>query len=155
MKAKQTLIKCLSTFFYTGYLPLIPGTFGSLAGLLVYFLVRNNYYIYILTIGLLLAVGFLVSGKAERIFNKKDPSVVVIDEVCGMLICLMFVPFDIKYVVCGFVLFRILDTLKPFPAGRLQHLKGSLGIMIDDIIAGLYANILLQVVFRLAAYRGS
>ncbi|MFA5275977.1 MAG: phosphatidylglycerophosphatase A [Candidatus Omnitrophota bacterium] len=133
----------------------MPGTFGSLAGLLLFYCVKDSWG---LTLSLALSVtalGFLISGKAEKLFGRKDPSCIVIDEVSGMLLCLLFVPHDIKYVIAAFFLFRIFDTLKPFPAGRLQVLKGSLGIMIDDIIAAIYAGVLLQVVFRLAAFKTS
>jgi phosphatidylglycerophosphatase A len=149
------ILKILSTFLFVGYLPIMPGTFGSLAGLLLFYCVKDSWG---LTLSLALSVtalGFLISGKAEKLFGRKDPSCIVIDEVSGMLLCLLFVPHDIKYVIAAFFLFRIFDTLKPFPAGRLQVLKGSLGIMIDDIIAAIYAGVLLQVVFRLAAFKTS
>ncbi|MCX5695575.1 MAG: phosphatidylglycerophosphatase A [Candidatus Omnitrophica bacterium] len=140
------LLRLISTFFYVGYFPLIPGTAGSLAGVFIFLLVKNNTFAHILTLGGLLALGFFVGGRAERLMQKKDPSCIVIDEVCGMLLSLLFLPYDIKFIVVAFVIFRILDTLKPYPVGRLERLKGSLGIMSDDIVAGLYTNIVLQVV---------
>jgi len=155
VKIRQEIIKLISTFFYAGYLPLIPGTFGSLAGLFVFYLIKNNILILILATCVITILGFAVTGKAEAIFKKKDASYIVIDEVSGMLLSLLFLPYDIKLVVIGFFLFRILDTLKPFPAGRLQNLKGSLGIMTDDIVAAVYTNIILQVVLRLASFKTS
>ena len=100
-------------------------------------------------------LGFLISGRAEKLFGRKDPSCIVIDEVSGMLLSLLFIPHDLKYIIAAFFLFRIFDTLKPFPAGRLQSLKGSTGIMIDDIIAAFYTNILLQILLRLAVFKTS
>lgn len=97
----------------------------------------------------------MVTGKAERIFNKKDARCIVIDEVGGIFLSLIFVPYAIKLALLAFVVFRILDALKPYPAGYLQNLRGSLGIMGDDIIAGIYTNIILQVVLRLASFRVS
>lgn len=101
----------------------------------------------------LIILGFLVSGEAERILNIKDAKCIVIDEVCGMLLSLIFIPYNIKTVIIAFILFRILDSLKPYPAARLQNLKGSPGIMADDIVAGLYTNIILQIILRLASFR--
>ena len=155
MRIKELLIKALCTFFGVGFLPFMPGTFGSLAGLLIYFLIKNNFAHYILATVLLTALGFMVSGAAEGIFKKKDPSCVVIDEVAGMLLSLLFIPYDIKWVIAAFFIFRILDTLKPYPAGQLQEVKGSAGIMLDDIIAAVYTNILLQIVVRLPSFKAS
>jgi len=152
LKKKTLLI--LSTFFYIGYLPLIPGTFGSMAGLCLYFIIKDSTLIYALATALLLALGFLVSGPAERLLNKKDARCIVIDEVAGMLLSLAFLPYDLRLAIIGFFLFRILDSLKPYPAGPLQNLKGSFGIMSDDIIAGLYTNIILQIVVRSAVFKG-
>lgn len=148
------LIKPAITFFYTGYFPVAPGTFGSLAGLGLYFLVKNNPQLYFLAFALVTAAGILLSGEGERIFGRKDPNCVVIDEVSGMLLSFAFLPYDVRIVVAGFILFRAFDALKPFPADRLQSLKGSAGIMSDDIMAALYTNFLLQVVVRLNVLKG-
>ena len=151
----KSLIKILSTFFYVGYLPLIPGTFGSMAGIGLFYLIRANPIVLVSFTVILIVIGFFVSGKTEQITQKKDPSCVVIDEVCGMLLSLLFIPYDIKLVIAAFFLFRILDTLKPFPIGRLERLKGGLGIMCDDLVAGLYVNIILQAVLRLTSFKAS
>ncbi len=155
MKIRNFITKALSTVFYLGYLPFIPGTFASVAGLLLFYLVKSSSFLHILLTLALLILGFLVSGRAERIFNKKDAKFIVIDEVSGMLLALIWIPYDIRLVVIAFIMFRILDTFKPYPSGKLENLSGSLGIMSDDIIAGLYTNIILQVVVRLASLRAS
>jgi len=155
MKAPEYFFKITSTFFYVGYLPFVPGTFGSIAGLALYFFLKDNNLLYLAAILILGCLGFISCGRAEKIFAKKDPKYVVIDEVTGMLISLACLPYDIKWVIIGFFLFRLLDTLKPFPASKFQKLHGSIGIMGDDIVAGVYANIVLQVVFRLASWSGS
>jgi phosphatidylglycerophosphatase A len=155
MKIRRIIIKTLSTFFYIGYLPVIPGTFGSMAGVLLFYLIKDSLPGYVLFTLLLLILGFLVAGEAERILNKKDSRCIVIDEVCGMLLSLIFLPYDIKLVIIAFILFRILDSLKPYPAAKFQNLRGSPGVMLDDIIAGVYTNIILQVVLRLASFRTS
>ena len=143
----------ISSFFYVGYLPLVPGTFGSLAGLLVYYFIYSNTVIFIFVTFFITAAGFLFSGRAERALNKKDSRHIVIDEVSGMLISLLFLPFNATTVILAFFIFRLLDTLKPYPADRLQKLNGSAGIMSDDIVAGLYTNIVLQLGLRLASLR--
>ena len=155
MFLKKNIILLFSTFFYIGYLPFIPGTFGSLAGLILFYLSRNSLAAYISITFILLILGFLSAGNAERILNKKDCRYIVIDEVSGMLLAFMFIPFDIKLLTLGFFLFRIFDTLKPYPAGSLQNLKGSLGIMADDLIAAAYTNIVLQLVLKFATFKAS
>ena len=155
MNIRKTIIKIISTFFYIGYLPLIPGTFGSIAGVFLYYLLKDSIPIYTIFSCILIILGFLVSGPAERMLNKKDASCIVIDEVCGMLLSLIFLPYDIKIVVLAFILFRILDATKPFPSDRLQRLKGGPGIMADDLVAGLYTNIILQIVLKLASFKAS
>jgi len=151
MKIRQKAVKLTSTFFYIGCLPLIPGTFGSIAGIGLFYLVKDNPLAYCLLVVFLLAAGFWSGAQAEVIFNKKDPKYVVIDEVCGMLLSLAFLPcYNFKIVISAFFLFRFFDTLKIYPACRLQEIKGSMGIMIDDLVAALYTNIILQVVLRFA-----
>jgi len=149
---RNFLVKILSTFFYVGYLPLIPGTFASLVGVLIFYIARSNFPIYICLTLCVIFSGFFVSGKAEKIFNKKDPKYIVIDEVCGMLLSLMFLPLDIKFVIIAFVLFRLLDILKPYPANRFQELKGSIGIMGDDIVAGLYTSLIMSVALKMGFF---
>ncbi len=141
-------VELITSFFYLGHSPFAPGTMGSLGGLIVYFFVRTNDILYAFSILFLFTLGIMFSGQAEKIYKRKDPSMIVIDEACGMLLALFFVPFNIYSVVSGFILFRIFDILKPPPAKRLERLTGSLGIMFDDIIAALYTNIILQIVFR-------
>ncbi len=138
-----------------GYLPFTPGTFGSLAAIAVYYLIKSSIVIYILIILLLAVLGFLAAGQAERMFNTKDPKYVVIDEVVGMLLSLLFLPYDLKVVIMGFFVFRLMDTLKPYPIGLIERLKGGKGIMGDDIMAGIYTNIILQSVLRLVSFTAS
>lgn len=149
------IAKLLSTFFYIGYLPLIPGTFGSMAGVFLFYLVRHSLLAHVGLTLLMVIAGFMFSGQAERIFGKKDARYIVIDEVAGMLLALLFIPYDLKIVIIAFFLFRILDAFKPYPASILQELKGSLGIMADDLVAGLYTGVILQIALRLASLRAS
>jgi phosphatidylglycerophosphatase A len=149
---RKLIIKTLSSFFYVGYLPFMPGTFASLAGLGLFYLVKGKTLTYLIVTSCLLFMGFLISGEAEEIFNKKDHRSIVIDEVCGMLLSLLFIPYEPKFVIIAFFVFRLMDTVKPYPADRLQDLKGSLGVMSDDIIAGIYTNIILQIALRFTSF---
>lgn len=154
MKTRSFIVRTLSTFFYVGYLPIIPGTFASIAGVLLFYLIKDNILIYILFTFILLILGFIVTGQAERLFDIKDPRYVVIDEVAGMFLSLLFMPYyNIQVLCAAFITFRILDTFKPYPAGGLERFQGSLGIMSDDIVAGLYTNFVLQIALRLASFK--
>jgi phosphatidylglycerophosphatase A len=93
------------------------------------------------------ALGFIASGRVEKIMGEKDPGEIIIDEFSGMLISLYRIPPSMGYVVTGFLLFRFFDIVKPKPIRNLEKLKGGIGIMSDDIIAGVYTNIILQFVY--------
>jgi len=150
------MTKIISTFFYIGYFPLVPGTFASAVAVLIFYFIKDNPVITASFTLVLIVLGFIFTSGAEKVFRMKDPKYVVIDEVAGMSLSLLFLPYyDIKVFAIGFILFRILDTLKPFPAARLEDLKGSAGIMCDDLIAGIYANIILQCVFRFTSFIAS
>jgi len=148
MKRHEKTIKMVTSFFYLGHSPFMPGTIGSLGGLACYFLVKNSEFLYAFTILFLFLLGVIFAGDAEKVYKRKDASMIVIDEACGMLLSLFFVPYSIFSVVLGFFLFRIFDILKPQPARRMEKLTGSLGVMFDDIIAALYTNAILQILFR-------
>ncbi len=143
-----SIAKFIATFFFVGYLPFIPGTFGSLAALLLFLLLKPGSAAHLVYLAVFLFLGFFFSGKAEKAFNSKDPKYVVIDEVSGMFLTFLFVPLDLKLLVIGFLLFRVFDTVKPYPADLFQNFKGSAGIMLDDIVAGVYANLILQFLSR-------
>lgn len=141
-------VKFITSFFYLGHSPFMPGTVGSLGGLIVYFLVRHIDVLYAFTILFLFTLGMIFAGEAEKIYKRKDARMIVIDEACGMLLALFFVPTTLFSVILGFFIFRILDILKPPPARRVERLTGALGIMFDDIIAAIYTNIILQILTR-------
>jgi phosphatidylglycerophosphatase A len=137
----------LATAGYAGYFPIAPGTVGSAIGLLVYGLVwwTQSVAVEVSLIVILFAVGVWAGTSAERYFGGIDPGPIVLDEVVGMLITLAFIPVGWTGIVAGFVLFRIFDVLKPFPAARLEKLHGGLGVMADDAVAAVYANVSLRV----------
>lgn len=141
-----------STCAYLGYAPVAPGTVGSAAGLVIWWWFRS---LGAPTLEVAILVGLTVVGvwsasEAERYFGAIDPGPVVIDEVVGMLVTLAFVPVSIWGAGAGFLLFRVFDIIKPFPAGRAERLPGGWGIMADDVIAGAYAQIALRLVMLAA-----
>lgn len=143
--------KLLSTLFYLGYVPVFPGTLASLVAASAVLLLKPLPGLFYLLTGITVLVGFLVSGKAEKAFGRKDPPCVVIDEAAGMFISLLGLPPTLYTAACAFVLFRAFDIIKPFPLRGIQTLSGSAGIMGDDLVAGLYTNIILQAVLRMAS----
>ena len=130
----------------SGYLPGAPGTWGSLVGVLLWLgLGRLRLAAYLATLLALLVMGVIAAGAAEKIVDRPDPGLVVIDEIVGQLIVLTGAPMQPLVLLAGFVLFRFFDILKPFPAGWLdRHIHGGLGIMLDDAMAGLYGLLVLQ-----------
>ncbi len=156
VKAGNFLVKATASVFFIGYLPFAPGTFGSLAGVGLFYLLNGSSQLpYFVCIACVSVLGMITCGRVEKLLNKKDPSCIVIDEVMGMLIALSFMPADLKIVFLAFLIFRILDTLKPYPIGRIQNIRGAYGVMGDDLIAGIYTNIVLQVILKLAAFKRS
>jgi phosphatidylglycerophosphatase A len=142
----------IATAGYCGYFPVAPGTAGSAAGLVVYLAVRwaGSPLVEAAAIAVIFAAGAWAATHAERFFGGIDPGPVVIDEVAGMLITLAFVPVGWEAMLAGFLLFRVFDVIKPFPANRLEHLHGGFGIMADDAMAGVYANLALRGLMWLA-----
>jgi phosphatidylglycerophosphatase A len=141
----------LATFGYVGYFPIAPGTVGSAAGLLVYVAVAmtGSPLVELGTIVILGVAGVWAATTAERYFGGIDPGPVVIDEVIGMLITLAFIPIGWQAALAGFFIFRVLDVVKPFPAGRLERLPGGWGVMMDDTMAALYGNLMLRTIVGL------
>jgi phosphatidylglycerophosphatase A len=145
VRAALALATCLGL----GYVPFAPGTFGSAAGLLVWAVLPQSTAAHGVAIVLIFAGGVWSAGIAEQHFRGTDPGPVVIDEVMGMLVTLFMVPVGWPGAAAGFVLFRIFDVIKPPPANRLEHLRGGMGVMADDFMAAVYANIALRITLAL------
>ena len=147
-----------ATGLYTGYFPKASGTVGALLAALIYITIHQVFGSYgVIANGVLVALlvypAIRLGDYAERYFNTKDPQEVVLDEMLGLWVTMLFHSFSMIVVVLGFFLFRLFDIIKPFPIRRFEHLHGGLGIMLDDIIAGIYANITVTVlVIMLEAY---
>lgn len=142
----------IASGFYIGYLPVAPGTLGSLAALVLYYFICHNAVIMGAVILIVIILGFMTAVRVEEMFGEKDPGEIILDEFAGMLISLYRLPPTMGYVVTGFLLFRFFDIVKPKPILSLEKLKGSLGIMSDDIVAGIYANMILQVIYVITLF---
>lgn len=138
--------KLLATGFGSGYSPWIPGTAGSLVAVIIYLGLHHlSWWQYAITLLGITALAFWSADIAESQFREKDCRKIVIDEIDGYLFTMFLVPFAVKYIIIGFILFRILDIIKPYPIQVLHKLSGGLGIVADDVGAGIYANLLLQL----------
>ena len=134
--------------FGIGYIPIASGTFGSLAGLIIgYILYLINYNLFFIMIPLLFIFGVIASNKYQKLTGEKDSSVIVVDEVVGQLIAMMFVMDNLILVFISFIIFRIFDIFKPWPASYADtKMSGGLGVMLDDVFAGIYAAILICLI---------
>jgi phosphatidylglycerophosphatase A len=135
----------IATCGYIGYAPIAPGTFGSAAGLAVFYAVRStgSSSVEVAAIIVLFAIGVWSGTVAEHHFGGIDPGPVVLDEVVGMLVTLAFIPVNLTGAIVGFFLFRVLDIVKPWPSAQFESLPGGLGVMADDGMAAIYGNLLM------------
>lgn len=134
-----------------GYSPVAPGTVGSAVGLLALWLLPGSLPARGAFLAAVTIVGIPAAARAERLVGRKDPGLIVIDEVAGMAVSLLVLPLTPAVALAAFLLFRVFDIVKPFPANRSQALPGGLGVMADDLIAGAYA---LAVLAALRAWLG-
>ena len=141
--------KLIASVFYIGYIPIASGSVGSLVALVLYFFIKDSPLAMAIAIGVCLVLGLLTAGRAERLFGGKDASEIIIDEFTGMLISLFLLPVTMGYIVSAFLLFRFFDIVKPWPINRLEKLSGGWGVMLDDLMAGVYANLILQLIHRI------
>jgi len=152
MVAKRRGAVFVCTFGYVGFFPVAPGTAGSAAGLIVYLVFRwlGIPHFELPLIVVLFALGVFYGAASEQALGGVDPGPVVIDEVMGMLMTLFLIPVNWMGMIAGFLLFRVFDILKPYPARKLERLPGGLGIMSDDLLAAVYANLTLHAAYYLA-----
>lgn len=145
----EKLITFLATGFGSGLAPFAPGTAGTLVGVLICLLfLPFPWMIRFLFVLALLALSVYVAQQAENLYQKKDDQRIVIDEIIGFQITMLPAEINILNICVAFVLFRIFDILKPFPIRNLQRIPGGWGIVIDDVVAGIYAAIVLWLVIN-------
>jgi phosphatidylglycerophosphatase A len=141
----SSLSFAVATGLGSGYSPVVPGTAGSLVGLILFLPVHALPAAAMLgALAVLVALGIASASHVARQVGVEDPGIVVVDEVAGMWISLLFLPFTPFTAAAAFVIFRVLDVVKPFPARRLEDLPGGYGIMCDDLMAGAYTNLLVR-----------
>ena len=135
-----------------GYLPLIPGTFGSLVGVGIFLLLSRTTVGLVVSIAAVIVAGIWAGSRTEALAGRKDPGKIVVDEVAGQLIATLplvfFTQWSIAAVMVSFVLFRFFDIVKPYTANRLQDLEGGMGVMCDDLVAGVYAAVFVTIFMR-------
>jgi len=138
-----------ATGFFVGYIPFAPGTFGSIVGLpLCFLLSKTKLSVAILFILIFIFLAIWISNRAEKILKRNDPGCIVIDEIVGIMVTFFGIPFNTISAIAGFVTFRFFDVLKPFPIRTMERkLTGGSGIVIDDFLAGVYSNITLRILF--------
>ncbi|MBI1748009.1 MAG: phosphatidylglycerophosphatase A [Acidobacteria bacterium] len=143
----------IATFLGIGYIPGPTGTYGSLATALIFYLVTfrtgtpNGWWLSGLTF-IIFSIGVWAAERVAQTTGNPDPKIVVVDEVVGQLVTWIFVPVRPFTLVAGFLLFRVFDIIKPFPARQLESAHGGWGIVLDDVMAGIYANLVLQGLIR-------
>ena len=148
MKFRDTAVLFLATGFNIGNIPLAPGTFGSILGLgLCFILAGLKLPLAVVCIVLFIALAVRIAAEAEILLKQKDPGCIVIDEIAGMAVTFVGLPFNLTTALIGFIIFRILDISKPFPIRTLdKRVSGGVGIVIDDVVAGIFANLLLRLI---------
>ena len=135
-----------ASFGYVGFAPVAPGTVGAAAAIPFFLLLRraDSAWLEIAVCAAIVAAGAWSARITEQALGVEDPGPVVIDEVVGMFVSLLFLPATWPVILAGFVAFRAFDIVKPWPADRLEHVPGGWGVMADDVMAGIYANLTLQ-----------
>jgi phosphatidylglycerophosphatase A len=138
--------KLIGSGFYTGYIPFASGTWGSLAALIIYLIPGFEKPVIIIPAIVLFTILGIFTGNKFDVIYGKDPAECTVDEVVGMWISLLFLPKTFLVVTAAFISWRAFDIIKPAPARQLESLKGGFGIMMDDIVAGLYSLLLLHLI---------
>jgi phosphatidylglycerophosphatase A len=146
MNFKQKAVMFLATGGFVGHISFAPGTFGSILGLpLCFLLSKIDMPVAVLLVVLFIFFAILISQEAEKILGKKDPGAIVVDEIAGIVVTLIGLPFNLFFASAGFILFRILDIFKPYPIRLLEkHFSGGAGIVLDDVAAGIISNLVLR-----------
>jgi phosphatidylglycerophosphatase A len=138
--------KLVATGLGSGYSKVAPGTAGSLVGLVLFLpLVGRPWLVQLAATAVVTVVGALAADRVARLLDRKDPGLVVVDEVVGQWVTFVSLPFTPAIAFAGFVLFRVMDVFKPWPARALERLPGGIGIVADDVAAGIYAQLILRV----------
>jgi phosphatidylglycerophosphatase A len=149
IKIHERALKLYCTFFFLGYSPVAPGSVGTLGAVLVFYIISDlKSLLYFITIITVTIISIYITNKALKYYDSDDPGEIVIDEVCGYLFTMFLVPFSWTNVGVGFILFRLFDIAKPYPIRKIEKLKDGYGVILDDVLAGIYANIILLLFIK-------
>jgi len=143
------IIRLLATGFFVGHSPFAPGTMGTLVAFLLYAILPTSVTFYWLLILCLVIGGTIICHKAENILGRVDAPEIVIDEICGYFIAMAFLPKSLGLMIVGFIIYRLLDVIKIYPMKKFEIIAGGLGIMLDDIYAGVITNLILHIIHKL------
>ncbi len=142
--------RLLATFFYVGYMPFASGSMATILGVLLAIACAGHLFIYVSIFCVITVLGFISSGQHEKNLKIKDPSCIVIDEVSGTLLAFFMLPLEWKVILSAFFLFRAFDMFKIFPVGYFEKKEGGTGIMMDDLMAGIYTNVIMHLALKLS-----
>jgi phosphatidylglycerophosphatase A len=149
----HALVIFIATGGYVGYLPIVPGSAGSVLGLLIAHYAAAPVWkqlpaVFLILFVALFVISCVIADSAEQIFGQHDCPAIVLDEILGIVATMFLNPTGLGWLGAGFVLFRVLDIIKPWPAARFDRMHGGVGVMLDDLAAGVYANLALQALRR-------
>lgn len=147
----RAVILLIASAGYAGYIPVVPGTFGTLPGIPLFWAFdafrQFSLVLYVAAFAAFVFASCWLAGKAEEFLAEHDSRKIVIDEVAGYLAATLFLPMTWRTVLLAFLIFRVLDVLKPFPAGWVDaRLPGGYGVVLDDVVAGLYTNLAIRII---------
>ena len=153
MKFRDRAILFVASGCYIGMIPIAPGTFGSLIGLAVCSLLsRLSFPQSVVWVLIIVFFAVAIASAAEKILNQKDPGQIVIDEIAGIAVTFVGLPFNLKTALAGFIIFRVIDIVKPFPIRALERrVRGGTGVVLDDILAGVYGNLAIRLAIYLTS----
>ncbi len=144
MKANK-IEKIIGTGLLSGYFPIFPGTAGSVVAVIIYFIPGfENPTVMLIAISLFTIIGINIATKFEAEYGK-DPSIFTLDEFIGTWISLLFIPKILWLIILDFIVWRLLDIIKPFPAKQLENIKGGTGVIADDVVSGIYSLIIMHI----------
>jgi len=152
----KRFILLLAAGFGAGYAPIAPGTAGTLVAIPLFLILSLiSSPLYELTILAFFFLASWISGEAQRCWGRKDHPRIVIDEIMGYLVTMLWLPRTLLFIILGFFLFRFFDIVKPPPIRLLEKVRGGYGVVLDDVLAGVYANIILQIISYLTLFPGA
>ncbi|MCK4519145.1 MAG: phosphatidylglycerophosphatase A [Candidatus Omnitrophica bacterium] len=143
---EKKIIDYTASCGHIGYIPLGGGTIAALAGTILYAFIADFFTTYLIILISTAAIGLLITKKAGEIYKQKDSPKIVIDEFSASLLVFFMIPAELKYLIIGFILFRIFDITKPYPANKLDDSSSTFGVMGDDFVAAIYTNLILQAI---------